>query len=132
MARPTKYTPEVVEAILDALRAGNTRRASVAAAGVSEDSFARWLAAYADFADAVRKAEAEAEQRFVRRIERAVEAGTWQAAAWGLERRRRDDWGRFDRLEVNTRREAERLAQEQGLDAGELIALAERLAAGRG
>jgi predicted nucleic acid-binding protein len=130
MARPTKYTPEVVDAILDALRAGNTRRASVAAAGVSEDSFGRWLAAYADFADVVRKAEAE--QRFVRRIARAVEEGTWQAAAWWLERRRREDWGRFERVELSARREAERIAQEQGLDAAELIALAERIAAGKG
>jgi hypothetical protein len=77
--------------LIQALNAGNTRRAACDYSGVSEDSFARWLARYADFADAVTKAEADAEVRNVAIIQQAA-SKSWQAAAWWLERRRHDDW----------------------------------------
>ena len=63
-------------------------------------------------------------------IDNAAIDGTWQAAAWKLERRYPDEWGRRDRLELDVKREAERLAQEHGLDAGQLIHLADRIAKG--
>jgi len=89
--RPTKYNDTVVERITQALRAGNTRRASCAYAGISEDTLSTWMKQKPDFADAIEKAEADAEVRNVAIIQRTADT-TWQAAAWWLERRRKGDW----------------------------------------
>lgn len=90
--RPTKYNAQTQEKIANALSAGNTRKDSAAYAGISEDTFAIWLARYSDFSDAINKAEADAAVRNVAIIGKAAQAGTWQAAAWWLERRRKTDW----------------------------------------
>lgn len=89
--RPTKYSDDVVKHITDALRGGNTRRASCAAGGISQETFARWLADNADFMDAVEKAEGEAELRNLAVIQDATKT-TWQAAAWWLERKHKAEW----------------------------------------
>jgi hypothetical protein len=129
MPRPTKYSPDIVKRILDALAAGNTRRASVQHAGVSEDAFGRWLRRYADFADAVFRAEAQAEVAHVANIAQAARAGDVRASIFWLERRRGQDWGRRDYLEIQIRAAAERVAAATGADASWLIARAEEIAA---
>lgn len=120
MARNTKYTPERVEKICKALRAGNTRRVACIHGGISEDTLARWIKRYADFADLIARAEADWESRLVNVITQAgtpreattkkVKEGAdgtttetttevvmdWRAAAWLLERRRPDEWGKRD------------------------------------
>jgi hypothetical protein len=90
--RPTKYNIERVQKIMNALSAGNTRRDSCAYAGISEDTFAAWLKDKPDFSDSIEKAEADAAVRNVSIIAKAAQEGTWQAAAWWLERRRKQDW----------------------------------------
>ena len=89
--RPTKYSPQVVQRLTDALRGGNTRRASCAVADVSQDSLALWLRIYPEFAEAVEKAEGKAEAKMVSIIRDASET-TWQAAAWWLERKHKAEW----------------------------------------
>ena len=89
--RPTKYTPPTVEKILEALRGGNTRRASCAAGGIDQTTFANWLKEYSDFSYAVEKAEGEAELRNLAVIQDATKT-TWQAAAWWLERKHKAEW----------------------------------------
>ena len=89
--RPTKYTPPTVAKITDALRGGNTRRASCAAGNISADTFANWLKDYSVFSDAVEKAEGEAELRNLAVIQDATKT-TWQAAAWWLERKHKAEW----------------------------------------
>ena len=89
--RPTKYKPETVEKILEALRGGNTRRASCAAGGIDQTTFANWLKEYSDFSYAVEKAEGEAELRNLAVIQDATKT-TWQAAAWWLERKHKAEW----------------------------------------
>jgi len=88
----TKRTDENAKKITDLLRAGNTRRTSCSVAGISEDTFARWLKDDADFAESVKGAEETAVARNVALIQQAAQGGTWQAAAWWLERRRPDDF----------------------------------------
>jgi len=127
MARPTKQNPERDALLFSALREGNTRRAACAYAGVSEDSLARWLARSADFAERIKEAENMAEQQYVGAIRRAAHQGNWTAAAWWLERRRAQDWGRVDRVEVTIRRQAEKIAAELGLSTDEVLAEAERI-----
>lgn len=127
--RPTKRSPERVAAILSSLRVGNTRRAAAAAGDISEDTLARWAATDAEFRGAIEKAEAEAERRFLARVAAAADdPKTWTAAAWWLERRRADEFGRHERVDLNVdmRREAERLGAELGLDPDEIMAEAER------
>jgi hypothetical protein len=81
-----------VQALLTALRVGNTRRAAAAHAGIDHATFYRWLERNATFRDAVEKAEADAEVRFLAIIAQAA-PNSWHAASWWLERRRHDDYG---------------------------------------
>jgi len=128
--RPSKYSPERSETILGALRNGNTRRTAAALAGVDVTSLARWLTRYADFAAAIQKAEADAEASHVANIQAEATDGTWTASAWWLERRRHKDWGRVDRVEIMVRQQAERLAEELGVDVADVLREAERIVAG--
>ncbi len=101
MARPTKLTPEVHDKIVTAIRAGNYIETASAYAGISKPSLYAWLkrgaaeasGPYHDFSAAVEKALAEAEMRDVDVITQAA-AANWQAAAWRLERKFPDRWGR--------------------------------------
>lgn len=55
--RPSKYTPEAVQAICECLERGETRKAACAKAGISDETFRRWLDDYVDFVAAVKNAE---------------------------------------------------------------------------
>lgn len=127
--RRAKRSPEREQAILNALKVGNTRRASAGAAGISHELFYQWINADLAFLDAVEKAEAEAEQRFLGQVAVAAAGGTWTAAAWWLERRKYQDYGRRDKVEmsIDLRRETERIAAEMGLDPVEVLAEAEAI-----
>jgi hypothetical protein len=95
MARPTKFNEERSQKIIEALRGGNTRKASAEYAGINQDTLADWAKRYSDFSDSIKKAEADAEVRNVAIISKAA-SETWQAAAWWLERRRHEDWKKRD------------------------------------
>jgi hypothetical protein len=49
------------------------------------------MARYAEFADDVKAAEADAELAMVQRVRTAAD-DSWQAAAWWLERKMKQDW----------------------------------------
>lgn len=57
--RPSKYTPEVVNIIRESLSHGDSRQLACKKAGISDDSFGRWLADNAEFAVVVKNAEDE-------------------------------------------------------------------------
>ena len=97
---------------------------NLASAEIDQNTFYRWLDEDGTFRDAVVKAEADAEARFLGQIAKAAADGTWTAAAWWLERRRHEDFRKREQLEVtfDLRREAERIAAEQGLDEAEVFA----------
>jgi hypothetical protein len=80
------------------------------------------------FAQAVEKAEADAEVRAVATVLKAAQKGTWQAAAWWLERRRPADYGLRGRLDVHVELEAEvrAIALAAGVDYESALAEAER------
>lgn len=104
MGRPTKLTPEMTRRIADLVRAGNYVEVAAAAAGISRDTLYRWLKQGArtkrglahEFSLAIEKAQAEAEARDVTLIATAARE-QWQAAAWRLERKFPDRWGRRER-----------------------------------
>jgi len=109
MARPTKLTPEVQERIITALRAGNYQETAARYAGISEATFYDWMArgreepgsAFAEFLEAVEKAKSDAEVRDLYLIDQAAQTGSWQAAAWKLERKFPHKWGRVNRTEIS-------------------------------
>lgn len=117
-------------ALLGALRLGNTRRAASAYAEISAPTFYRMMEDVT-FREAVEKAEADAEVTYLARIAAAVDAGTWQAAAWWLERRRYEDFAQRSKVEmtVDLKEEAKRIAEADGLDPAEVMAEAERIMA---
>lgn len=134
--RPSGLTQEVHDRIVAAVRAGNFFETACRFAGVAEQTGREWLArglgnhssrgngpAYAAFADAVKKAEADAEAEKLLTIHKAAKGGTevktkvttkynpdgsvrevveekqlqspeWTAAAWYLERKHPARWGR--------------------------------------
>jgi hypothetical protein len=100
--RPSKLTPGLQQQVCDALRRGAYVETAAAMAGVSKVTLYGWLklgaredeGPHVEFLNAVEKAQAEAEMRDLERVESAAENGTWQAAAWRLERRSPERWGR--------------------------------------
>jgi transcriptional regulator with XRE-family HTH domain len=108
-ARTPKYTPERDKALLDAVQAGLTYELSAALAGISEDTLARWRqgksGAPADFAERFAAAEAKGALANMLTIRRAAQGVTdqqgnlvsppeWRAAAWILEHRYPQQYGR--------------------------------------
>lgn len=125
-------TGEQVEKLLFGLRNGMTRRAAAGAAGFSKTTLYRMLDNDTDgtLVTAIENAEAEAEATYTALVaQAAMEPKNWTAAAWWLERRRPDDYGRRERVDISFdfRREAERL----GLDPDQAVAEAERILAGK-
>jgi hypothetical protein len=94
--RPSKLTPDTQEAICKAIRLGATREIAASAGGVRTETINEWLrrsrkpdaeAKYSAFSAAVKLAEADNALRALAIIESAAIDGSWQAAAWMLERR---------------------------------------------
>jgi class 3 adenylate cyclase len=99
VARPSKFTSEVRERMLIAIRAGNFVEVAARYAGISASTYYEWCArgergepGFAEFVEAVDQALAEAEVRLVSRISKAAQEGDWRAAAWKLPRRFRERW----------------------------------------
>lgn len=91
--RPTKYTEDKADAIVAAVRAGATLRLAAASAGISLDTLARWRKRFAAFADRLTEAEGKAAVRPLALIAEAAKRD-WRAAAWLLERRFPEEYGR--------------------------------------
>lgn len=106
--RPNKLTPEIQAKICDAIRAGAYVETAAALAGISKDTFYRWLkkgaraksGKFKAFNEAVHKAMAEAEFQDIMIIANAAKVD-WKAAAWKLERKYPERWARKDRSDVN-------------------------------
>ncbi len=94
MGRPTQRTPENAKRIMDALRMGATYELACNYAGISADTFQRWRASDAAFAAQIKEAEGAAAVGWLAKIEKAANDNVWQAAAWKLERRYPEQYGR--------------------------------------
>lgn len=105
MARNTLCTPERTERILNAIKAGNYSYVAAQLGGIGERTFYDWMKRgesgeepFAQFSQAVKEAETQAEARNVAIIQRHAQ-NSWQAAAWYLERKAPGRWGRKERIE---------------------------------
>lgn len=127
----SKLTTPRIEACIKALEMGCTRRAAAGAAGISAQTFYRWLEDVT-FRDEVEKAEAKAEATYTAAVANAVPRN-WQAAAWWLERRHHADYAQKVRVEmkVDLRAEVRKLADELGLDEDAALEEVNAILAGR-
>jgi hypothetical protein len=108
MGRPSDITPELIEEICKYLKAGNYIETACAMVDIAKPTLYEWLkkgnreeqGIYRDFLNAVKRAQATAEVRDVTIIAKASE-NQWQAAAWRLERKFPDRWGRSVKVEMN-------------------------------
>lgn len=111
--RRSKLTPQLTKEFCQALHDGLTFAGACDLVGISRGTFFEWMQrgegthpdrpqtqAHADFADAVKVARAARDRRYVKVIEKAAEDGTWQAAAWFLERTNRKEYGRNESVEI--------------------------------
>ena len=92
--RKTKYTPETVKRITDAIRLGATYALASDYAGIHIDTFMDWRNTKSEFSLAIKEAEGAAVVGWLTKIEEAANDGTWQAAAWKLERRYPREYGK--------------------------------------
>lgn len=101
--RPTKLTPNVQRRIVTAITLGAPMSLAAAYAGVSPDAAAQWVIRgnevdakdpYKSFAQAVLEAEGSSAIGLLAKIEAAANEGEWRAAAWKLERRYPQLFGR--------------------------------------
>jgi hypothetical protein len=97
MAAKGKLTPATTAKVVQALRLGATVELACEYAGIHRDTHYDWLARaaaddtgespHAAYARAIEEAGSTAAVEALARIQKAAKEGTWQAAAWLLERR---------------------------------------------
>ncbi len=96
-----KLTPEVQARIVQAIEVGATYEIAAQFGGVHYDTFRRWMKAgekaksgrYFAFYEAIKVAESKAVVKWLVIIDKAAPV-SWQAAAWKLERRYPETFGR--------------------------------------
>lgn len=111
VGRKTKLTEEMIEEIAKHIELGMINKDVAQLVGISETTFYNWMNEgenskddnniFRKFYLKVKEAEAKAIKRNLAIIQRAANEGNWQAAAWFLERKRPEDWGRKDRVNIN-------------------------------
>lgn len=138
--RPTKFTPEMADALVEATRDGMTLKDACTLCRVGEATVMRWLAmgkveedditedghpdaeieAYRDFRERWYAAGVEILQTAGRTIRQEIEAGDVKTAAWLLARKRPAQWGNKVEVTVDgkvdvildlTRKAEERMAR---------------------
>lgn len=85
--RPSKYTPERVARLTQAIELGATYELACAYAGITTETLDRWRSVHPELKEQISEAEGRATVKWLAKIEQAASEGTWQAAAWKLERR---------------------------------------------
>jgi transposase len=118
--RRSSLTPVIHETIVNAVRLGMYLDDAAAIAGIGRSTLFLWLQKGQDIRDsdrtdeeltqherdvvelldAVEKARADATLRNIGVIQQAASDGTWQAAAWYLERTNPKKWGRHETVEI--------------------------------
>ncbi len=107
--RPRALSAEVRSKIVEGVRAGLFLATACRAAGITPSCFYHWrrkarnrhpdAAGFRAFFHTVKRASAQAECEALERV-RLAAGNSWQAAAWFLERRFPERWGRRRRAQV--------------------------------
>ncbi len=124
--RPTKFTPKVQETLTKFIELGATYEDACACAGITYRTFRNWMSQgqqesepgqesgkFFKFFQAIKRAEGRLVFRLMAQIEAAA-TDDWKAAAWKLERRYPDRYGRIvqdQRVSGHMKVEHDNLAQ---------------------
>ena len=108
-AKKSKLTTARAKRICDALAVGATLQSAAEYAGIHRDTLRHWIqkgermhrGIYARLAEDVYEAQGRAKVAALATIARASKDGDWKAAAWFLERREPEGYGRQDKLDVS-------------------------------
>ena len=109
IGRPSKLTDILVKEICQYISDGNTFERACRLSNISDSVFYSWKARgekekegkFADFLEATLKAGEQFKQTNINIIQEAAKDGTWQAAAWLLERKHPEEFGRRDRVAIS-------------------------------
>lgn len=120
VGRPSKLTIIVKQNFLSALATGCHIEAACGFAGIEYATMREWVQRgegthptrrnapeYAEFAEAVTQAIAQAEVTLVKRVNDATK-DDWRAATWMLERRHPERWANTQRIQIEVQKELER------------------------
>ena len=120
MARKSKLTSELIKEAYKLVAAGNYIKDVYPILGIDESTWYRWLSEgekaksglKREFYETIKKAEKDAIARNVALIQRAAQEGNWQAAAWWLERKYFEDWGRKDKVDLSADKDGFKIVVE--------------------
>lgn len=119
MGRKCTLTKDIQDKIVEILEAGNYQKTAYESLGISERTYFNWLKRgeeaqerydagdkpnktqekFLQFYQSIKKAEQAAIQRNLQIIQDAAKKN-WQAAAWYLERKAHEQFGRKDKQEI--------------------------------
>lgn len=110
MGRPCKLTPELQGEICQYIAGGNTFERACILVGIHRVTFMRWRnkgqiaksGKFCDFCNAVKRAEEQFKAHNIDLIQQAANK-QWQAAAWLLERKYPEEFGRREKIEVSNK-----------------------------
>jgi transposase len=102
MARPSKLTDEIQHRIGDNISLGLTYSLAAEATGITYKTFNEWMnrgkteksGKYHQFAQHIKKCNADGARKLLERLNDAAEAGNCQICMWILERRFPEEFGR--------------------------------------
>jgi len=120
LARKSKLTQELIKEAYKLVAAGNYIKDVYPILGIDESTWYRWLSEgekaksglKREFYETIKKAEKDAIARNVALIQRAAQDGNWQAAAWWLERKYFEDWGRKDKVDLSADKDGFKIVVE--------------------
>lgn len=92
MARRTKYSKELAEAIANSIRKGSTKKSACIAAGICEDTFFTWLKDKPEFSELITRVEAEMVSSVENKLYQLATNGSIRAIEFLLKNRRRDTY----------------------------------------
>jgi len=100
---PSKYNPETVQAILEAVERGLPFRQAASLVSVSPSTITRWIAERTGFAERIERSRAIFCNRSIRQIQEIGEnRQDWKAAAWLLAKRIPEHFGEKKEIVVSS------------------------------
>ncbi len=96
-----KYGKKITKEICDYIKDGLTNKDAAVLSCITEQTLYDWIKKHSNFSQSLQKAEAEAKQKMINTVRTAASGykdgnkkvyPVWQAAAWWLERKHRDEY----------------------------------------
>lgn len=109
MARPIKLTEKLIKEVCTYIENGLSNIDACRMAGMSESAFYEYQQRgknpeeknpiFEEFVESIKKALIKFKLYHLQKIRIAGDSGTWQASAWLMERKFKEEFGRFEKVE---------------------------------